>query len=341
MTDGAGPPLGGEHMDPVTITTVVALSTLTSSALVAALAWLCRSMIEHWFSRSLEDRKGQLARQLEDRKAVLQGQLTEERVQIEGEVKKAIETQLGDRAAQRQYEFEARKRLYLAIGPLRFQLLLACRDLAGRVQSYASTEHYAMDVTGYYGRSTLYRLLRPLAISELIERQIAYSDFAVDDGAMDCLRFKRSAAHIWSGDEIVLDHPDVDWSQQAQHAYSDSIIIAANAMIQPSVSQPGVDRVLRFDEFTRMVAAQGFAGFEPFPSLLTGFTVKTKSILWLRLLAYANTCNGFVIRGGKPLGFEAEPFDLDALLAKSDDTHIRAKAPAYRDAIDQLALMSL
>jgi len=329
-------------MDPITITTVVALSTVTSSALVAALAWLCRSMIEHWFSRSLEAQKGDLARQLEDRKAVLQGQLTEERVQIEGEVKKAIETQLGDRAAQRQYEFEARKRLYLAIGPLRFQLLLACRDLAGRVQAYAGVEHYAMDVTGYYGRSTLYRLLRPLAISELIERQIAYSDFAVDDGALDCLRFKRSAGRIWSGDDIVLDHPGVDWSRQAQHAYSDSIGVAANAMIQASVSQPGVDRVLRFDEFAKKVASpKGFAAFEPFPSLLGGFTIETKPILWLRLLAYANTCNAFVIRGGKPLGFEAEPFDVDALLARSADGHILANALAYRAAIDTLALVPL
>jgi hypothetical protein len=46
----------------------------------------------------------------------------------------------------------------------------------------------------YYGKNTLYRMLRPIAISELIERQIAYADFAVDPSAVKVLRFRRTVS---------------------------------------------------------------------------------------------------------------------------------------------------
>ena len=45
-----------------------------------------------------------------------------------------LDEDLGGRAAQRQYEFDARKRLYGAIGPLRFQLAVACAVLSARVE---------------------------------------------------------------------------------------------------------------------------------------------------------------------------------------------------------------
>jgi hypothetical protein len=40
-------------------------------------------------------------------------------------------------------------------------------------------EAYDLELDGYFGRNTIFRLLHPLAILELIERQLAYSDFAI------------------------------------------------------------------------------------------------------------------------------------------------------------------
>jgi hypothetical protein len=52
------------------------------------------------------------------------------------------------------YELEARKRLLSAIGPLRFQLLLASRDVIARVQQLSSGD-WNMKLSGYYARDTL------------------------------------------------------------------------------------------------------------------------------------------------------------------------------------------
>jgi hypothetical protein len=63
--------------------------------------------------------------------------------------------------AHQQYVLQARQRLYAAIGPLRFQLLIACRELASRVEAL-SKGRYDTSTAGYFGQNTLYRLLRPL-----------------------------------------------------------------------------------------------------------------------------------------------------------------------------------
>ena len=42
----------------------------------------------------------------------------------QGEVRKEVETYLGEKSAEREYILEARKNLYHTIGPLRFQLVI-------------------------------------------------------------------------------------------------------------------------------------------------------------------------------------------------------------------------
>ena len=70
---------------------------------------------------------------------------------------------LGEKASEREYRLEGCKRLYRLVGLLRFQLLVARRDLAGRIEAQVRRQ-YVFKVTSigpesYYGRSTLYRLL--------------------------------------------------------------------------------------------------------------------------------------------------------------------------------------
>ena len=142
--------------------------------------------------------------------------LENQKALLQGEIRKDVEEYLGRKEADREYELEARKRLFHAIGPLRVQLLLACRDLTNRVHNYPHKE-YKMNIKGYYGRSTLYRILRPLAITELIERQITYTDFSLDASAMELLRYRRSILKALHGEEVVFNHPNVDWTVQEQH----------------------------------------------------------------------------------------------------------------------------
>jgi hypothetical protein len=293
----------------------IVIAVASSAGLSSALQWFSQTLVKH-----------QLSRDLATHKAL-----------VEGSVRREIEAQLAEKAANRSYEWDARKRLYSAIGPLRFQLILACRSLAGRIGAYATTERsYSMDVRGYYGRSTLYRLLKPLAIAELIEQQVAYADFAVDTAAIDCLRFKQSAARILSGGEIVGAHPHVDWSCEREHVFSDSITSAAHALV---TSDAGANaRPLRFDEFRKLPTLENF---EPFVSLLDDFAISRKPLFWLRLVALAQASIAFALRAGQPIGLEIEPLEAKSLVELVGDRHIQDDLSRYLRSIELAASLRL
>jgi hypothetical protein len=323
---------------------------VTSSGLIGGgIYWFGKKVVDHLLLRSMEDRKSELSqrletykldlnRQLEVTKAELQLAITRDKAGVEGAVRQEVETQLGDAAALRQYEYEAKRRLYLAIGPLKFQLLLACRDLVARIDSYSRQELYPLNIDRYYGRSTLYRILRPIAISELIERQVSVTDFSVDPGAVDCLRFRRTATRLFSGDDIVCDHPSVNWNAQEQHVYADGLTRAAQALIEHE--QAG-DRILRFDEFNERLNVYGPGIVAPFGELILGFTATNKPILWVRLVAFANSCNALIGRLGVPMGFAVRTFDASELLPTSEDAYLRENGPRFFAAIKANELVAL
>src|SRR5262249_33258952 len=161
-------------------------------------------------------------------------------------------------------------------------------------------------------------LLRPLAISDLIERQIAYADFAVDPAAIEVLRFRRAAFQAWADGEIVRDHPGVNWDRQEQHVFSDSLRSASNAVIKRE--NTGLERVLHYQEFEAFLAQEeNVRLLHPFPTLLEGFSIEAKPILWLRLICFGYICSRFIGKNGRDIGFEDRPFPVMSLLQRSTD----------------------
>jgi hypothetical protein len=328
---------------------VTALTAVTASLglTVAGFYWVGQTLMQHQLARFLEKRKVDLAKelethklalneQLEHTKGELQRMLARDKSAIDGLVRQEVDSKLGELAAQRQYEYDARRRLYVAIGPLRFQLLLACRDLAGRVVSYAEREAYEMSLDRYFGRSTAYRILRPIAITELVEEQVALTDFSIDEGAVDCLRFRRTATRIFSGDEIPGSHPKADWSAQEEHVFADSLQLAARALIAPDGK-----RVVRFDEFCNRLDTEGLATIAPFDQLLSQFSIERKPILWLRLVAWGNACNGLIGRLGDERSFPPAEFPVRDLLERARDPIVSANLDDYQGRIEALRLISL
>lgn len=316
----------------------------------AAAYWLTRTLIQHRLGREMEERKAELVGQLDAQKAqgakdleLLKNTLQLEQARIkagmDADIRKAVETQLGELAAQRQYEYEARRRLYVAIGPLRFQLLLACRDLAGRMHALATSENYVLDLKNYYARSTIYRLLKPLALSALIEEQMTLADFSVDYAAIECLRFRRSITRILCGDELVGEYPEVDWLGQREHVFADTLATVAQTLIARPAGAP--PHVLRFDEFIARLASEGWQSFAPFGDLLNGFEPKTKPLLWIRLVAYAHACNALVARQGKGHGFKDQSFDTPMHLQRSNNTFTHENESRLQQCMVELDLVSL
>jgi len=276
---------------------------------ITAVVWLTKRLINHRIGKDLELFKVKLLKDAQS-----------EKIAKELDAKKDAEKFTGELSTRREYEMEARKRLYMAIGPLKLQILLACRDLSGRVHTYGTRDRYNTNINEHYGRSFLFRILRPISICELIERQIAFADFSVDDQAMDLLRFKKCVYAAFSGSSLTEGHPKVDWKSQIEHIYYDRLNHAANELIvQEKDSAP---RIMRFDEFERFAESkQAHKLLSPFPEILENFCPSDKPLFWLRLVGYGYLCNQLINKLGGNIGFERRCYDIETMLkVVSDET---------------------
>lgn len=258
------------------------------------------------------------------------------------------ERQILDRKADVDYRSNARKRLYEAIGPLRLELLFATRDVVDRVMGHlrdavpAGRGWNMVDVNGYYVQSFVYRMLRPLAIGQLIQRQMSIADFTVDRGALELLRFDQVASRMLSGDEIVLEHSAADWSFQTDHLFRDNLRVAAGTLIVHEAGEPG--RVVDFAEFARQLDSDGIP-----PALDDLFAIFGRCkrsllenpIFWLRMVGYGYACNGLITTQGKDLGFRSRAYDGAGMLRYAADETIVARSAEYVKAFDAVAAQGL
>lgn len=234
------------------------------------------------------------------------------------------------RKAQLDYEFEAKKRLYEAVGPLRFQLLLAVRDVVRRFHAHHGI-NWNMDPNEYYVKSCIYRILAPLAVGQLIERQMSLVDFAVDKEAISLLSFVTAAERMLTGSDIVLNHPDLDWSSQTQHLFRDNLRSAADKLI---VSEPGKpERVMSFAEFDQqydLLKTESLRGlvriFEHCQHSLT-----ENPIFWVRMIGYTRVCSMHLqSRSAANLGFNAREIPVDEMIMATRDPHFMSQLNLFR-----------
>lgn len=244
-----------------------------------------------------------------------------------------------DRKAKVDYEFTARKRLNEAIGPLRMQLLFAARDVVGRVQWHAD-RRWNMDPTAHFARSFIYRLLRPLALAQLIERQMSVADFSVDPDAIALLRFNRSAERMLSGDDVIGDHPGADWATQSQHLFRDNLRVAAARLIIEG-DEPTVVDYSRFQE--EVPDPESDPALRDLAAIFGRCeeNLTENPLFWLRVVAYAHTCNRLLAEQGASVGFETVPLDTPGMLAAADDEQIAAEAAARAAEFDRILARGL
>ena len=290
------------------------LSTLGVSAATAA--WLAKSLVNQKLEKELQKNKHHFDKELAKYKS-----------EYESEVKKNIEVYLKENEALIKYQSEAKARLYHAIGPLKFQLLLAARDCKVRITSHPR-QPYKIDIDGHYGKSTAYRIARLLCLTELIERQVAYADFSVDSSAVKLLEFKKSLFLIISGSKITAHHPNVEWDTQQEHIFFDVLSTIGNALV---IREDKINhRCMYFSEFSQLLNDQEFRDkISPLLHVLSNLNVHKTPILWVRLSCVAALCGSLISEMGVPVGFKDKPTDLGALIGVSDDKYLNKKLDKY------------
>lgn len=244
---------------------------------------------------------------------------------------------LMDRKARVDYEFNAKRRLYEVVGPLRFQMLMATRDVTRRLASHHETPQWNLGVDQYFGRSTMYRLLRPLAIAYLVEQRTSFADFSVDESGLDLIRFETASYRMLTGRDPLPYYDGIDWGSQTQHVFRDNLRQAAACLLDKD--SDGRAYVIDYAEFA---GSYPDPRDEPRLAPLANIIEKCNAslvenpVFWTRLLGYAYVCNWYMVRAGKVLGLTPRPNDLAAMLVATGDSQIIANADRYPRIFDQI-----
>ncbi len=301
-------------MDTITI-----LASIISSLGITTTGawWLGKKLITHQFNKDLAAHKIAWQKDLEQQKAILSG-----------EIRRDVENDLANKAADRQYELEARKRLYQEIGPLRFQLLTACRDAAHHIKSHSVKYDFIIDMDNHYGRDMTFKLLRPISISELIEQKIHYADFSVDPTAILLLRFKKSAYQAFTSHDIIYNNPNAKYDREVDHVFDFSLNKVTNLLIKNDENNS--NRVMHYHEFETFIEdEENISKLTSFTRILNNFTINDKPIFWLRLVFFGLACSQIVNLIGKSTGFEEIMYNTSELLKLPNDRYINHHIDNY------------
>jgi len=218
------------------------------------------------------------------------------RIQRQLEITKASLTEAQEeRKARRDYEYEARKRLYSEVQPLLFQLRELSESAYRWVISLARTarqDQLSWLSKGYFLSMTLYRFTAPLAVFRLIHRRLTLVDFSVDQPIRVQYNIAKqmylsvsdgfSIAKAGQAQGLDIDYephevrglrPHVSAVHAQQHLFRGHLDKIADALVFPDPEGP---RCMTYGEFetqfknaqsdvydaTRALAA-GFRGFKP------------------------------------------------------------------------------
>lgn len=227
------------------------------------------------------------------------------------QLKHSFSEQSAERSARREYEYEARKRLYLATEPLLFQLSERAEELQAGITGLARTarqgdlEPNAGWLAGdnYYRRHIVYRLVALVALFHLLQDQLTQFDLRLDPRIW--VQYSTSKYLAWA----LTDHyslaacepsipynPDRDsknWDgvTEWQGLPSGVLETAGQSLILPG--QDGTRRVMRYGEFDEAFSdcdSSLYRTCKPVEHLFVNFHPRDRPVLWRVLIMQALLC---------------------------------------------------
>jgi hypothetical protein len=291
-------------------------------ALIAGLFSLIVAVASAYFTYENNKRTNGLNAEL----AKLQADLNKDLADHTGTVNKQLEefkNNLGDNAAEKQarrdYQYEARKRLYEEVEPLLFQIVERADSALGRIRGLARTAGSGdlgpggwLSTTGrqvddYYRLSTIYRLMTPLVVVRLIQNRITLVDLTVDHSVRLYYVLGKRLYVLFTEDfTLAQQEPKIEYNPYRVDAESMSVenpkqykqqgIVSGRLdnMIEALTTRDADDgktvRCMTFGEFESTFADEKsavYANFVELDHLARDFHPATSPVLWRILIAQA------------------------------------------------------
>jgi hypothetical protein len=258
-------------------------------------------------------------RRLQQQRAEIDAELAAARKDYETEIarlKARLDEGLAERKAQRDYEYEARKKLYAQIEPLMLQLGFAAENCFDRVANLAMIAGKGFLDPGpgswlqpnqeghrHYLDSTLYRLLLPLGFFEVLRTKATQLDFKLEPRLDALFRVMRQQYRLWAAEfAFAVAEPRLAYAPYATDAEArmaddpkrhrrQGVALGRVDKIAAAMVVPGDGgglRVRRLGEFESEWAGQQGAmadAARPFYALFEGFRPDLMPVLWRILCA--------------------------------------------------------
>ena len=139
-----------------------------------------------------------------------------------------------------------------------------------------------------------------------------------------------------TGSEIVLDHPDVDWSTQSQHLFRDNLRAAANELIRKNNGEAG--RLITFAEFNELYTLEENKKLKPLAQIFKKCrsSLIENSVFWIRIVGYSFACSEHLNSpSAKLLGFVKRPIPIESMVKASEDDHFVSRIDVFKQTLSE------
>lgn len=310
-------------------------SIVSSGAAVTLALRYLDVITQHRLTRELEDQKGrlekdleqyrgQIDKELEDHKNNLGKDLEEYKGRVEKELEEhrsALETARADRHAKRDYEYDARKRLYEECEPLLFQLMELAEVAYSRIKGLARTARDGdlrpdgngwLSGPGYYLSSTAYRLLAVPAVFRILQRRVTLIDLSLDRRVRLGYGLMKLVSETLTDDYgLARESPEIEYDPDAEYVerkgrpedpryvrqgvFVGILERALDAIIHDADgASPRLLTFGEFEDYVRDENSKQFKALKPLLKILRGFHPASKPVLWRILIAQCHIYQGIL-----------------------------------------------
>jgi hypothetical protein len=240
------------------------------------------------------------------------------------------------RNARRDYEYDARKRLYSEIEPLLFQLFEAAEQSYFRVRSLARTARIGslepdnnnwLNREGYYLHSTMYYMILPAVVFRLIRNRMTFVDLDLDEQITTKYYLTKIYAFSWTDDFVLAsagrklpyDPNNENWKvliekNPAQYRRQGLVVGDMEALLdQMLIRDDKNTRAIMYGEFEALLAKDPVTdALSELRKLFHAFNPLMKPVLARMLLVQACLSNlileSYELEGSAELRASAERF---------------------------------